>query len=101
MLKTIQTPNAPKPIGPYSQAIAVNGLLFCSGQVGVDSQGNIVENIEGQVHQVMKNISVVLAAGNSSFDHVVKTTIFLVNINDFPKVNEIYGSYFIHHKSAR
>lgn len=90
---------APKPIGPYSQAVAVpsgSGLLFCSGQIALDAKTGQVAatDVEGQTRKVMENIGAVLQAGGSSFDRVVKTTIFLTSMDDFPKVNAIYGSFF-------
>src|SRR5260221_6314055 len=101
-MKSIYSKIAPQPIGPYSQAVAVENLLFCSGQVGVNPQtGEIAEGIEEQTNQVMKNIQTVLKAGGSDLDHIVKTTIFLKNIQDFPVVNKIYGDYFSIHKPAR
>lgn len=102
MLKPINTTNAPAAIGPYSQAIVANGFVFCSGQLGLDPQtGNLVEGIEKQTHQVIKNLEAVLKEAGSELNQVVKTTILLKNIADFPKVNEIYGSYFSDHKPAR
>jgi 2-iminobutanoate/2-iminopropanoate deaminase len=91
----IQTENAPKAIGPYSQAIAANGLLFCSGQIPlVPSTGKIVgEDIAAQTHQVMKNLIAVLEAAGLNTACLVKTTILLQDLSTFPIVNEIYGSY--------
>src|SRR5258708_1766910 len=92
MIKPINTNNAPAAIGPYSQAIIANGCIFCSGQLGLDPQtGNLVEGIENQTHQVIKNIESVLIEAGSDLKNIVKTTILLKNIADFPKVNEIYG----------
>jgi len=87
---------APKAIGPYSQAIGANGMLFCSGQIGMDPlTGNLVgDDVSSQCHQVMKNIKAILNEAGCGFDYVVKTTIFLADMNDFGVVNEIYGSYF-------
>lgn len=92
----VYSENAPKPIGPYSQAVQVGNMLFCSGQVALDAQTGQVaaSDVEGQTRKVMENIAAVLQAGGSAFDQVVKTTIFLKSMGDFPKVNEIYGSYF-------
>lgn len=102
MLKVIKTSNAPEPVGPYSQAIEVNGFIFCAGQVGIDPKtGNLAEGLESQIRQIMKNIAGVLEAANSDFEHVVKTTIFMTDINDFAIVNTIYGEYFSNHKPAR
>jgi len=92
----IQTNQAPEPVGPYSQAIEVRGLLFCSGQIAIDPKSNQVMqgSVAEQTEQVMKNIDAVLKAAGLSFDHVVKTTIFLTNMADFAAVNEVYGRYF-------
>jgi 2-iminobutanoate/2-iminopropanoate deaminase len=92
----VLTSNAPQPIGPYSQAIRVGDLLFCSGQIALHPQtGQVVgTDVETQTRQVMLNIAAVLETAGMTFDHVVKTTIFLKSMNDFPKVNEIYGTSF-------
>ncbi len=102
-MKVINTPEAPKAIGPYSQAVVVNGLLFTSGQIAINPKTNQIEaeTIEEQTKQVMKNLHALLRASNASFDNVVKTTIFLKDMNTFGTVNEIYGSYFSNHKPAR
>jgi 2-iminobutanoate/2-iminopropanoate deaminase len=94
--KVVLSQSAPKPIGPYSQAIQAGGFLFCSGQIALDPQSGLVSapDVEGQTRQVMANVKAVLEAGGASFDSIVKTTIFLKSMNDFPKVNEIYGGYF-------
>ena len=94
-MNVILTENAPQPIGPYSQAIEVNGMIFCSGQIPLDpASGNLAANdIEGQTHQVMKNISAVLAAAGATLANVVKATIFLQSMQDFPKVNAVYAQY--------
>ena len=94
--KIVLTEDAPRPIGPYSQAIQAGNLLFCSGQIALDAKSGQVAaaDIEGQTRKVMENVGAVLRAGGSSFDRVVKTTIFLKSMADFPKVNEIYGLYF-------
>lgn len=94
--KIIYSPSAPEPIGPYSQAVQTGNLLFVSGQIALDrSTGNFVNaNIKDEAAQVMKNIEVILQAAGLSFDNVVKSTIFLKNMGDFPQVNEVYGSYF-------
>ncbi len=94
--QVILSSKAPKPIGPYSQAIQAGGFLFCSGQVALDATtGQVVcQDVEGQTRKVMENIESVLKEAHCTFDSVVKTTIFLKSMNDFPKVNEIYGSYF-------
>jgi 2-iminobutanoate/2-iminopropanoate deaminase len=97
MKKEILTTQAPAPIGPYSQAIEVGSMVFCSGQIPLDpSNGTIVGegNVEAQTIQVMKNIMAVLTQANLDFSNVVKTTIFLKNMGDFPKVNAIYAESF-------
>jgi len=93
--KIICTDKAPKAIGPYSQAVAVGDLLFVSGQIPVcPESGEVSDSIEGQTKQVMENFKAVLAAAGMDFSNVVKTTIYLDNMNDFVAVNQIYGSYF-------
>lgn len=94
--KIIQTNNAPAPIGPYSQAVAAGNLLFISGQVCIDPQSDELSNadVKAEAHQVMKNLQAILSQAGLSFNHVVKTTIFLSDMNLFAEVNEIYGSYF-------
>jgi 2-iminobutanoate/2-iminopropanoate deaminase len=97
MKKEILTQSAPAPIGPYSQAIEIGSLVFCSGQIPLDpASGQIVGegSVEVQTNQVMKNISSVLTQAGLSFSNVVKTTIFLKNMSDFPKVNGIYAEHF-------
>jgi 2-iminobutanoate/2-iminopropanoate deaminase len=91
-----ETKKAPVPIGPYSQAIEVGGFLFCSGQIALDPVTGQVSNgdIKEQAELVLKNIHGVLEAADMGFEHVVKTTIFLVDMADFPAVNEVYGKYF-------
>lgn len=101
-MKYIQTDTAPKAVGPYSQAIVSNGFIFCSGQIGLDPKTNeLLEGIESQTHQVLKNLKEVLESGNSSLEKVVKTTVYLADIKDYIKMNEIYGLYFREHKPAR
>lgn len=92
----INTKNAPAPIGPYSQAVKAGNFLFCSGQVAFDpSTGELVmDNIQNETHQVMKNIKAILEEAGSDFSKVVKTTIFLSDMSLFAEVNEVYGSYF-------
>ena len=101
-MKAVHTDNAPKAIGPYSQAIVTSDFIFCSGQIGLDPQTQeMAEGLEAQAHQVMKNLQSVLTEAGSSLSHVVKTTIFVIDIGDFAKVNEIYARYFHDHKPAR
>ena len=97
MLKFTSTPNAPSAIGPYSQAVAVNGILFTSGQVALmPGTGEIVgTTIEEQAEQVCKNLGAILEANGIGFDKVIKTTCFLADMNDFATFNEIYGKYFV------
>jgi 2-iminobutanoate/2-iminopropanoate deaminase len=99
----ILSPNAPAPIGPYSQAIQAGNLLFVSGQIAIQpSTGNLLTaSIEEETHQVMKNIGEVLIAAQFNHSHIVKTTIFLKDMNNFPKVNAVYGSYFAAEPPAR
>jgi 2-iminobutanoate/2-iminopropanoate deaminase len=101
--EVVYSDQAPEPIGPYSQAIKNGNMLFVSGQVAIQKpSGNLVTgNITDESHQVMKNLEAVLTAGGMDFSNVVKTTIFLKDMNDFPKVNEVYGSYFKAQPPAR
>ena len=94
--KIITTPNAPQPIGPYNQAVMVDDTLYISGQIALDpSSGQLMtESIEQQTTLVMNNLNAILHAADMDFSHVVKTTIFLMDMNDFAKVNEIYATYF-------
>lgn len=94
--KIIQTDGAPKAIGPYSQAVEAGGFVFCSGQIALDPVSGAISasDVEGQTRRVMDNLKAVLSAAGCGFEHVVKTTIYLKSMNDFPKVNEIYGSCF-------
>jgi len=101
-MKYISTDKAPQAIGPYSQAIVANGMIYTSGQIGMDETGVIVaDDVVNQAHQVMKNLFYVLEAANAHFNDVVKTTIFLADMDDFNQVNEVYAHYFGHHKPAR
>ncbi|SET51227.1 endoribonuclease L-PSP [Oceanobacillus limi] len=94
MVKEIHTENAPDAIGPYSQAIQAGDFLYISGQIGIDpDNGNIVEGIEKQTKRVMENLQAILTKANANFTHVVKFTIYLASMDDFAKVNEIYGGY--------
>jgi len=103
MREIIETKSAPAPIGPYSQAIRVNGFVLVSGQIPVvPDTGQVVEGgIVAQTHQVMKNISQILEAGGIGLGNVVKTTVFLTNLDDFAGFNRIYGGYFENVKPAR
>lgn len=94
--RAVESADAPKAIGPYSQAIIANGFIFTAGQVGADPKtGTLVDGgIEAQTEQVLKNIEAVLKASGSSLDDVVKTTVFLADMNDFTKMNDIYAKHF-------
>lgn len=101
-MKFIATNEAPEAIGPYSQAIEANGFIYTSGQIALTEKGVMAgEDIENQTHQVMKNLFYVLETAGAHFKDVVKTTIFLVDMKDFEKVNKIYAHYFGEHKPAR
>lgn len=102
MKKVIHTENAPAAIGPYSQAIEANGMLFVSGQIPVDPATGIVpEGITAQTEQVMKNIAAILKEAGYSFDDVVKTTCLLSDIANFSAMNEVYATYFCVNPPAR
>jgi 2-iminobutanoate/2-iminopropanoate deaminase len=94
--KIIITRNAPAPIGPYNQAVLVNGTLYISGQICIEpSTGNLKNrDIQDETHQVMQNLKSILAEAGMNFDNVVKTTIFITDMNQFSEINEIYGKYF-------
>ena len=101
-MKTVATKNAPAAIGPYSQAQIVNGLVYTSGQIGIDpATGALVEGLEAQANQVLKNLSELLKAAGSDMSKVIKTTVFIKDMNDFGKVNEIYAKYFTEPYPAR
>jgi endoribonuclease L-PSP, putative len=99
----INTTQAPAPIGPYNQAVKVNGFLFVSGQIPINPQTNelVTNSITDETHQVMKNLQAILSEARLTFTNVVKTTIFLSDMNLFTTVNEIYGSYFSKEFPAR
>ncbi len=103
MKETVVTAHAPKPIGPYSQAIRANGFVFLSGQVALDPQsGDIVSaDVRQQTERVLENLKAVLEAAGASLHHVVKTTVFLKSMDDFPAMNEVYGRYFTSAPPAR
>jgi 2-iminobutanoate/2-iminopropanoate deaminase len=99
----VRSDDAPAPIGPYSQAIRSGKTLFCSGQIALDPvSGTLIDgDVSAQAELVMKNLGAVLSAAGYNYDDVVKTTIFLVDMNDFAAVNEVYGRYFEAGKPAR
>jgi 2-iminobutanoate/2-iminopropanoate deaminase len=101
--KIIETPNAPAPIGPYSQAVQFGNLLFLSGQVAInpETQAIVTTGVHDEAVQVMKNLNAVLTAAGYTMENVLKTTIFLTDMNDFATVNAVYGTYFKDHFPAR
>lgn len=103
MREIIETKSAPNPIGPYSQAIRANGFLFVSGQIPIDpATGAIVAgDIVAQTQQVMNNLAAILAAAGSGLNQIVKTTVFLTNLEDFPRFNQVYGEFLGDAKPAR
>ncbi|MHA6260515.1 RidA family protein [Sporosarcina sp. CAU 1771] len=98
----IATDKAAAAVGPYSQAVSVNGFIYTSGQIPLKANGELVTGtIEEQTNQVFENLKAVLAAGGSSLDQVVKATVFITDMNDFSKINEIYAEHFGTHKPGR
>lgn len=101
-MRKIKTNQAPAAIGPYSQGIVIDNLFFSSGQIALTPEGDMVENdVKKQTHQVFANLKAVLEAAGSSLENVVKVTVYLKDMDDFPVVNDIYGTYFTEHKPAR
>ena len=103
MRQSVSSEEAPRAIGPYSQAIRAGSLLFVSGQIPLDpATGAMVDgDIAAQTHRVFANLRAILEAGGATFDHVVRTTVYLADMNDFAVVNEIYGTYFSSPAPAR
>ena len=102
MKKVIATPNAPKAVGPYSQAIEVNGTLYVSGQIPVvPADGSVPATIEEQTRQSLKNVGAILEAAGMTYDNVVKTTVLLDDIANFAAANAVYGEFFTGDKPAR
>ncbi len=103
MKKIIRTSGAPKPVGPYSQAVESGGFVFCSGQIAIDPKSDQVLTgpVEQQTKQVIENIQAVLKEAGLSLQNVIKSTIFLTNMNDFQAVNEVYARYFVEEPPAR
>lgn len=102
IMKTVSTTNAPAAIGPYAQGIIVNNMFYSSGQIPLTPAGELVEgDIQVQTTQVFENLKAVLAAAGSSLDQVVKTTVFMKDMNDFASMNEVYAAQFGNHKPAR
>ena len=96
MKNVVTTDRSPKPIGPYSQAIKANGLVFVSGQIALDPQSGefVGTDVRQQTERVLENLKAILEAAGTSLKHVVKTTVFLKDMNDFPAMNEAYAKYF-------
>ena len=102
MKKVIATADAPKAVGPYSQAIEANGTVYVSGQIPVNpADGSIPSDIVAQAHQSLKNVGAILKAAGLDYQNVVKTTVLLADINDFKAVNEVYAQYFTAQQPAR
>ncbi|MCC7331085.1 MAG: RidA family protein [Flavobacteriales bacterium] len=103
MKKIINTTNAPAPIGPYSQAVMVGNMLYTSGQIAIDPKTNelVTSEIKAETKMVMENLKALLSEAGMDFSHVIKSTIFISNMNDFAKINEVYGSYFLSNFPAR
>ncbi|GGK32028.1 reactive intermediate/imine deaminase [Caldalkalibacillus thermarum] len=101
-LKKVQTQDAPQAIGPYSQAVQVGSLLFTSGQIPLTPDGKLVEgDVRAQTRQVLANLEAVLKAAGATLNDVIKTTVFIKDMNEFAQVNEVYGEIFGEHKPAR
>ena len=101
--KTVRTDKAPSPVGPYSQAIVSNGLVFCSGQIAIDPETGLLidQDIESETTRVIENLKAVLESAGSALEKVVKTTVFLCDLKDFTRMNEVYGSFFEGNPPAR
>ena len=102
-MNTVSTENAPGAIGPYSQAVKTGNLVFCSGQIPIDPATNefVSNDVAEQTEQVLKNLSAVLEAAGTHLNNVVKTTVFLADMNDFAAMNEVYAKFFDSNKPAR
>lgn len=101
-MEIIQTDKAPQAIGPYSQAVKVGNMVYTSGNIPLRADGTLVEGtVEEQTHQVFANLKAVLEAAGSSLENVVKTTVFIKNMDDFGKINDVYATYFSLNKPAR
>ncbi len=96
MKQLINTPSAPLPIGPYNQAVAYNGLLYVSGQIAIDpATGDLVlDSLEAETHRVLQNLKAILEHAGSSFEQVLKATVFIKDMNQFGRINAVYGEYF-------
>ena len=102
-MESIQTAQAPQAIGPYSQAVKANGMIFCSGQIALDpATTQVIEgDVAAQTERVLRNLQAVLEAAGSSLARVVKTTVFLADLNDFAAMNEVYAAFFGDNRPAR
>jgi 2-iminobutanoate/2-iminopropanoate deaminase len=101
-MKKVYTKEAPDAIGPYSQGMVVNNLFYSSGQIPLKADGELVNgDVQEQTHQVFQNLKAVLKEAGSSLEQVVKATVFIKNMDEFPLINEVYGEYFSEHKPAR
>ena len=101
-MRSISTNQAPQAIGPYTQGVIVNNLFYSSGQIALTPEGEVVsDDVVEQTHQVFKNLAAVLKEAGASFETVVKTTVFIKNMDDFATINEVYSQYFTGHKPAR
>lgn len=101
-MKSVHTKKAPEAIGPYSQGMIVGDLFYSSGQIPLTPEGNMVGgDVSEQTHQVFRNLQAVLEEAGASLETVIKTTVFIQNMDEFAEVNEVYGSYFSEHKPAR
>jgi 2-iminobutanoate/2-iminopropanoate deaminase len=101
-MEKIKTQQAPQAIGPYSQAIQVGNFIYTSGQIPLTPSGELVgEDIHSQTHQVLKNVKAILEEAGSSLDQVVKTTLFIKDMNQFAEINAVYAEYFSDHQPAR
>ncbi len=96
MKQIINTPNAPAPIGPYNQSVAFNGMLFVSGQIAINPESGelVLDSIEAETHQVLKNLRAILEAAGSGLEQVIKATVFVRDMNEFGRINVVYGEYF-------
>ncbi|WP_210143300.1 RidA family protein [Staphylococcus sp. GDX8P65P] len=101
-MKVVNTSKAPEVLGPYSHATVINGLVFTSGQIPLNLDGEIVsDDVKAQTKQVLENVKVVLDEAGSDIDSVIKATIFIADMNEFQNINEVYGEYFAKHQPAR
>lgn len=101
-MRIVQTNEAPAAIGPYSQGIIVNNMFYSSGQIPLKPSGELLQgNVQQQTEQVLKNVTAVLKEAGTTLENVVKTTVFIKDMNEFPLINEVYEKYFSSHKPAR